>query len=269
MTLTLGDLRQLRIFAEQLVRQGGAEALASQTQLKIVKQKIRSDIVTNADLSVEQHLIEKIRQSYPGHAVVAEESGGELHDDIPTWVIDPIDGTKEYFRHVPLYACVASLQHQGQVLVAAVHNPVTGELFSAASGHGAFLNGQAIHVSNAEKLKDSVIMVILSQPGHDRDLDQKLQALKRLIGKAYRIRPYSHQNLALCWMALGAYDGIVSFHDATKLWDVSAGMLIAIEAGVKMRSWDRQSWTLSSLNQPYFGSGSGILNELQQAVTDQ
>ena len=102
--------------------------------------------VTQADREAERVIIEILGRAFPEHGVLGEEFGGAGTTDT-RWIIDPIDGTKNFVRHIPLWATLIALEERGEITVGVVHNPVTGDLYTARRGAGAFLNGERITVS--------------------------------------------------------------------------------------------------------------------------
>ena len=108
-----------------------------------VTQKNHNDFVTEVDKAAEEAIISTLRQAYPDHAILAEESGASanLHDENENvWIIDPLDGTTNFIHGFPQYAVSIALQHRGQITQAVVYDPTRNELFTASKGAGAFLN---------------------------------------------------------------------------------------------------------------------------------
>ena len=104
--------------------------------------------VTQADREAERAIVELLGRAFPDYGVLGEEFGGAGRRDI-CWIVDPIDGTKNFVRRIPVWATLIALEEHGEITVGVIHNPVTGDLFSARRGGGAFLNGERIHVSDA------------------------------------------------------------------------------------------------------------------------
>src|SRR5882762_1685625 len=113
--------------------------------------------VTQADREAERAIVELLGRAFPDYGVLGEEFGGAGRRDI-CWIIDPIDGTKNFVRRIPVWATLIALEEHGEITVGVIHNPVTGDLFSARRGGGAFLNGERIQVSGASELGRSFLV---------------------------------------------------------------------------------------------------------------
>ncbi|HYS15294.1 MAG TPA: inositol monophosphatase family protein [Candidatus Binatia bacterium] len=107
--------------------------------------------VTQADREAERAIVEVLGRAFPEHGVLGEEFGGSGTSDT-RWIIDPIDGTKNFVRRIPLWATLIALEERGEITVGVIHNPVTGDLYTARRGGGAFLNGERIRVSDQADL---------------------------------------------------------------------------------------------------------------------
>ena len=138
-------------FAEELARAAGDILKHYSSRDKRVEYKGRGNLVTVADRESEELIIREIRSRYPGHRILAEESGVLDHssDAFSTerWIIDPLDGTTNYAHQFPMYAVSIGFEQEGQVVCGAVYDPVRDEMFTASRGGGAFVNGEPIGVS--------------------------------------------------------------------------------------------------------------------------
>ena len=113
--------------------------------------------VTQADREAEQAITAILRRAFPGYGFLGEEFGEQGPKDT-RWIIDPIDGTKNFVRHIPIWAVLIALEEEGEVTTGVVFNPVIGELFCARKGEGAFANGERIHVSGCDRMKDATVL---------------------------------------------------------------------------------------------------------------
>lgn len=113
--------------------------------------------VTQADREAEQAIVEILRRAFPDYGVLGEEFGGSGSKDV-RWIIDPIDGTKNFVRGIPLWATLIALEERGEVTVGVIHNPVSGDLYTAVRGDGAFLNGERIRVSDVGRLDRAALL---------------------------------------------------------------------------------------------------------------
>lgn len=197
--------------------------------LSTVAKKGPTDLVTDADLASEAEIVRTIREVFPEHAIVAEESGtqaGASSDHC--WIVDPLDGTVNYAHQVPFFAVSIAYAFRDAVRVGVVLNPLDGELFSAVEGAGARLNGQPIRVSPLEvELSESLLAT-----GFPYDLEADFDALGarflRCLRRARGVRRLGSAALDLCYVACGRFAG---YWDRVQPWDAAAGTLLVREAG--------------------------------------
>lgn len=222
----------IRKLAEKLVVKAGQVIIDSQSTASITSYKDRQDICTTADLQAEKIIIDGIQDKYPEHQILSEEAGliGPICDY--KWIIDPLDGTKEFIRNIPQYNSSIAVEKNGEIVAAAIYRPTDKTLYSASLGNGAFLNGQSIHVSTVTSLADSFIYCYL--PAYNRNPEKYAEAwdkLGKLGTKIYRLRSYADENMALCWLGQGAHEGFIDIGNTPKWHDVAPGILVAREAG--------------------------------------
>jgi len=186
-----------------------------------------NDLVSDVDIASEQLIVDEITAVWPDDALHAEEGHNRAGTSGWTWVIDPLDGTRNYIsRTGPWSVCIA-LYHGEQARMAVVHDPVAQETFSAVDGGGAFLNGKPISASAAPPLDQALVGVSFHPAPETKDrVGRLVRDLLPLVGDIRRI-PAA---LNLAYQADGRLDGGVALD--TKLWDIAAGALIAREAGV-------------------------------------
>lgn len=187
-----------------------------------------SDIVTTADKECETAITDYIKSNYPDHAILSEESGEKQGSAGCRWVIDPIDGTTNFFSGIPLWAISIGVEHHGETIIGVVYLPATGELFYAEKGKGAYLNGAPIHVSDQTALSRSVIATGFPVD-KDTNPDNNLDNLSTVLPLVRDIRRLGAATADLCYTAAGFLGGYweLNLHE----WDVNAGILILTEAG--------------------------------------
>ncbi|HOK94760.1 MAG TPA: inositol monophosphatase family protein [Anaerohalosphaeraceae bacterium] len=219
----------MKNFLHDMILQAGAVTLAHKARLAevAVHRKSDKDLVTEADIAVEQFLIEKIKSRWPHHAILGEESGHSAGSEY-RWVIDPIDGTTSFFHNLPFYSISIALQRQNQTVLAAVYAPVLGELFIAEKDNGACLNDAPIRVSGRTVLSDCVMATGFACLRANLK-DNNLPLINRIAPKLRGLRILGSAALDLCYVACGRLDG--SWEINLNLYDIAAGMLIAQEAG--------------------------------------
>ncbi len=186
------------------------------------------DIVTHADLEAESLIVTRIREAYPDHSILAEESG--LHS-IPegeyTWVIDPLDGTKNFTQHIPFFCVSIAVVRDGCPVVGVVYDPIHDEAFYAVEGAGAYLNGKPIRVSSQHDLRLMVINLAWAR-NMVGDLDFGQCAIK-VVEHTHYFRRLGAAALVAAYIADGRMDAAANLD--LKPWDMAAGMLLIQEAG--------------------------------------
>ncbi|MEW5892743.1 MAG: inositol monophosphatase family protein [Pseudomonadota bacterium] len=192
-----------------------------------VRSKRENDFVSEVDHAAEQAIIDTLLTAYPGHAILAEESGVTGESEFQ-WVIDPLDGTTNFLHGFPQYAISIALLHKGVPTHGVVYDPTRNELFTASRGAGAFLNDRRIRVSKRAKLKEALIGT--GFPFRDfSHLDAYLGMFRDLVQKTAGLRRPGSAALDLAWTAAGRTDGF--FEIGLNLWDIAAGCLLVTEAG--------------------------------------
>ncbi len=193
----------------------------------IIESKSKNDFVTEVDRSAEQTIINIIKDSYPHHAFLGEESGQSGDDDY-CWIIDPLDGTTNFLHGLPHFAVSIALQHRGVLQQALVYDPLRQELFTASKGRGAHLNNRRIRVSSKKTL-DGALLATGFPFGHNDNVDVFIESFKTLYPQIAGIRRAGAASLDLAYVACGRLDGFWEY--GLKPWDIAAGGLLIQEAG--------------------------------------
>ena len=199
-------------------------------ELLRISAKSPNDFVTEVDQAAEQAIIEILLTAYPGHGILAEESGRShgAKDSDYLWIIDPLDGTTNFIHGLPVYAVSIALAFRGQVQQAVVYDPSRNDLFYASKGRGAFLNDKRLRVSKRTRLQDSLIGTGFPFRKGD-NLKRYLQMFEAVMQNCAGLRRPGAAALDLCYVAAGYYDGF--FETGLSPWDVAAGSLLITEAG--------------------------------------
>jgi myo-inositol-1(or 4)-monophosphatase len=196
-----------------------------------VSEKRHNDFVTEVDQAAEQAIIEVLKNAYPDHAILAEESGASsnLHDENDNvWIIDPLDGTTNFIHGFPTYCVSIALQQRGQITQAVVYDPNRNDLFTATKGAGAYLNEKRIRVSRRDKMADALIGTGFPFRNNE-DLDEYLKMFRIMTERCAGLRRPGAAALDLAYVAAGRLDGF--FEKGLQPWDVAAGSLLITEAG--------------------------------------
>jgi myo-inositol-1(or 4)-monophosphatase len=189
-----------------------------------------NDFVTEVDHAAEQAIIETLLTAYPGHAILAEESGrahGAKHSEY-LWIIDPLDGTTNFIHGFPVYAVSIALAFRGKVEQAVVYDPARNDLFIASKGRGAFLNDRRLRVSKRTRLAESLIGTGFPFRKGD-NFKRYVEMFEQVMQHCAGVRRPGAAALDLCYVAAGWYDGF--FETGLQPWDVAAGSLMITEAG--------------------------------------
>jgi myo-inositol-1(or 4)-monophosphatase len=215
--------------AVKAARKGGETALRYLQhvhQLK-VHTKQHNEFVTKVDLEAEAAIIETIRERYPDHAFLAEESG-QQGDGEYLWVIDPLDGTTNFIHGFPIFAVSIALRVNGRLTVAVIYDPNRQEIFTAIRGRGAQVDGHRIRVSNRRDLQDTLIGTGFPYRSKE-NIQTYTKMLASVLENTAGIRRPGAAALDLAYVAAGRLDGFWEF--GLQEWDIAAGSLIVREAG--------------------------------------
>lgn len=193
-----------------------------------VSEKDRNDFVTEIDHLAEQQLIAAIHKAYPDHGILAEESGRQGGDEY-LWIIDPLDGTTNFLHGFPQFAVSVACQHRGRLEAGVVFDPLRGELFTAARGAGAQLDGRRLRVSRQRSLDGALIGTGFPYRANMQWLQSYLAMLEPVMTRAAGVRRPGSAALDLCYVAAGRLDGFWELGLAA--WDTAAGTLLITEAG--------------------------------------
>jgi myo-inositol-1(or 4)-monophosphatase len=189
-----------------------------------------TDVVTAVDVASEQLIRREIRHARPHDGFVGEEGGDTVGSSAVTWVADPIDGTVNFLYNIPQFAVSLAARVADEVLAGVVHNPVSGETFTAVLGGGAYLNGEPIMASGCMELASALVGIGYAYTAEVR-AHQAVET-SRLVPVVRDVRRLGSAALDLCFLACGRLDGYVE--RGLKPWDLAAGSLIAQEAGAKV-----------------------------------
>lgn len=235
-----------RALAERLVRQAGGIAVDLRGAAAAVK-GAATDVVTEADMRAEAALVELLAAERPGDGVVGEEgaavAGGERR-----WLLDPVDGTLNYVRGLPAWCAAACVVDGAGPLACAVWDPVADELFSAARGQGATLNGAPLRAEGGVTLRDALVATFVDVRRRDAEV---VAGTARLLRAAGALRAVGCGTLELAWIAAGRLHGWVQAD--VEPWDWHPGALLVAESGGAARVAGR--WHAAA-------GGDGLLGEL-------
>jgi len=199
------------------------------TDFKVKRKSKSYDLVTVVDIEAEETIASIIRNNFPKHNILGEESKYEKTDSEYKWIIDPLDGTNNFSNGIPIFCVSIALAKDNEIILGVVYSVVHDELFCAEKNKGAYLNGKRIKVSSADKLTDSLLITgFYYNRGEEmtETLDKVRQFfLKDVVG----VRRFGSAALDLCYVGCGRATGFWEFELSP--WDFAAGKLIIEEAG--------------------------------------
>lgn len=191
-------------------------------------EKTANNFVTNADIAVEEAIIQSIRKAYPDHLILSEEQGqsGSKNSEY-RWVIDPIDGTTNFLKGFPHFAISIAVYKNNKLEAGLIYQPISDEMFAAARGQGATLNDRKIRAANT--LPENAV-ITTGIPFKQVDImPTAVKSLKNVLSVFPDIRRSGSAALDLCYVACGRVDGFYEW--GLSEWDIAAGSLIAQESG--------------------------------------
>jgi len=257
--------------AETIAREAGA--LLREFYRRGVRTEYKGDVdlVTEADRASEKLIVSRLHEAFPDHGVYGEEGTRSALDAEFRWYVDPLDGTTNFAHGFPAFCVVLGCERRaaglaadedGEMVAGVVYDPLRDEMFSAARGQGATLNGEAIHVSRAKLLQESLIAT--GFPSQKRHESPNVHFYQEFTLRSHGVRRAGSAALDLAYVACGRLDGYWEFK--LNPWDTSAGFLLVEEAGGKVTHFDGSPFTLDS--RETFATNGLIHAEMQGLFED-
>lgn len=219
------------------------------------KDGLSTNLVTDVDKRSEALIIARIREYYPDHQILAEESGKEQTNSSYKWIIDPLDGTTNYAHRFPVYCVSIAIEHNGKVIAGVVYDPNLDELFTAERGGGAYLNGERLHVTNTSSLKRSLLATGFPYNLHENPFNC-IGHFNNFLMEAQAIRRLGSAALDLAYVAAGRLDGFWEVN--LNPWDMAAAALFVEEAGGKVSDFMGNPF---SIYRPQVVASNGFIHE--------
>ncbi|MCE5281038.1 MAG: inositol monophosphatase [Deltaproteobacteria bacterium] len=244
-----------RKFIETVAREAGSLLRERLHDRHTIGYKGEINLVTEADRLSEALILDRIRRTFPGHDILAEESPETLNGSEFRWVIDPLDGTTNYAHGYPIFCVSIALEVEVEVRVAAVYNPMTDEMFTAEKGQGAFRNGKRLAVSPTAELGRGLLAT-----GFPYDLrvdrNNNMNYYRSMALNAQAIRRAGAAALDMAYTAAGCFDG---FWELKLMpWDTAAGWLLVTEAGGTVTDIEGGPYHLRS---PHILASNGLIHD--------
>jgi myo-inositol-1(or 4)-monophosphatase len=229
--VTAPDPAALLDLATDLARRAGALAIEMRSGVEQLATKSSpTDVVTKADQAVERLLTDGIRAARPGDGLLGEEGASDAGTTGLRWVVDPIDGTVNYLYGIPQWAVSIGIEDSRGTVVGVVFDPSKDELWQAVRGGGSTVNGVRLRCSDASELGQALVGTGFGYDERRRAAQSRI--LPGLLPKVRDIRRLGAGALDLCGLAAGRLDAY--YEQGLSPWDLSAGRLIATEAGARV-----------------------------------
>ena len=243
--------------AKRLAREAGAMCLEIQSHLTRVQFKSPKDIVTEADLAADSHISKGLRACFPDHGLRTEEAGIDGDQGGLTWIVDPIDGTVNFSRGMPMWGISIALVDHGEPLLAACYLPRLDELYTAVRGQGAFMDDKAIHVSRTEDLSRAIASNGDFNVGPVANIPhlnaENIRVFTAQATHMQRVKSVGSAVVEGCFVAAGRLD--IYSMTMSYPWDIAGVALLVKEAGGTVTMIDGTSLELRDGAKVLFSNG--------------
>jgi myo-inositol-1(or 4)-monophosphatase len=224
--------------------------------------KGEADLVTQADKRSERCIVERLNKYFPEHGIVAEEGTGRDTASEFRWHVDPLDGTTNFAHKYPCFSVSMGLAQGDKIVAGVVFNPYYNELYAAARGHGAKLNGKQIHVSKIDTLAASLLCT--GFPAHKRVASPNIHYYWDFTLRSHGVRRDGSAALDLAAVAAGRFEAFWEF--GLNKWDVAAGILLIEEAGGKVTDFAGAPYQLGG---PVILATNGLIHDEARKVAEE
>jgi myo-inositol-1(or 4)-monophosphatase len=231
MTAAFEGGREACELAQEVAREAGAILMEFHGRLapeRIGRKSSHRDLVTEADVTSERHIVARIREAFPDHAIESEEEVRDEASDAPRWFIDPLDGTNNFVQSLPMFSVSLGLFVEGRPEVGVVYVPRLDETFAARRGAGATLNGAPIAVSETDELGEAILATGFPYRRNELEHDN-LANFARFFPDVRGLRRMGSAAIDLAFTAAGRFDGFWELHLSPH--DVAGGAMLVLEAG--------------------------------------
>jgi myo-inositol-1(or 4)-monophosphatase len=185
------------------------------------------DIKLEIDVETQDLIAKSLLQQFPQHALYGEEGIIGDQSSVYQWVVDPLDGTVNYYYRIPHFCVSIALRFKGEIVVGVIYDPIRNEMWSVQKGESPTLNGEKFHVSDRADLAEAVISVGLSKTGVT--IESGLPLLQAMVHRARKCRLLGSAALDMAYVACGRFDAYIE--QGISLWDIAAGWILVETAG--------------------------------------
>jgi myo-inositol-1(or 4)-monophosphatase len=245
--------------AVEAAKEAGEFLLDNFGKIGQIESKGDRNFATDLDKKAEVLIIERIKEKFSDHGIIAEESGSSNLDKDYLWIIDPLDGTHNFIRNINIFGVSIGILHKKEFVAGVIYMPGDKELYMGEKGAGAYKNGEKIYVSSNDNLKECSISFD-SSIRYSPDI--MLKVLGDLASKVFNVRMFGSSARTLSYIAEGRLDFAVEFHD--RPWDFAGGVCIIEEAGGKLI--DLKGLPLTHKTIGYIASNSCVHDKVKEIV---
>lgn len=253
-------MNELKDFTVSLARQAGALLIEKFNHSLEISFKGDINLVTEADKMSENLIISAIKQKFPDHGILSEESSEILSKSSIRWIIDPLDGTTNYAHGYPVFCVSIAVEKDGKIILGVIYDPTRRDTFVAMRGEGAYLNSKRLKVSQTSELTHSLLATGFPYDIRESKVNN-LNYFNMMAKEAQAVRRAGSAALDIAYVAAGRFDGFWELK--LQPWDVAAGSLIVEEAGGKIVNINGGAWNLSSAG---IIISNGLIQEQMLAV---
>lgn len=218
-------------------RQAGALLKANYGGVLGVNELHQYDIKLELDVRSQELITAILLGSFPDHAIYGEEGLAGNQESDHQWIVDPIDGTVNYFYGIPHFCVSIALRAKGEIILGVIYDPMLDELFIGRKGEAPTLNGNAIQVSGRSRLADAMITVGFSK--NRESIDAGMRRFKDLLFEVRKTRMLGSAALGMAYVAAGRLDAYIE--EVISLWDVAAGIILVETAGGRARLFEKDA----------------------------
>ncbi|MCA1685660.1 MAG: inositol monophosphatase [Planctomycetia bacterium] len=259
------DYREYQAAAERIAVEAGTLLRESYGRVS-AREKGPADLVTEADYASQRLIARRLNEAFPGHTLLAEEEGAGDETDYAKpwrWVVDPLDGTMNFAHGFPFWCVSVALEHAGTLAVGVVHNPLSGETYSASLGRGASCDGRPFRVSSVDRLASG--LVALAMPtDFANDADRQTAYMRRFSTGTHSVRRTGSSALNLAILASGGCE--VCFATGMHPWDAAAGVVLVREAGGTVTRFNQDPYDL--YGQQILATNGRVHGEASRALAE-
>ncbi|HXX40651.1 MAG TPA: inositol monophosphatase family protein [Chthoniobacterales bacterium] len=213
--------------AEEAARAAGELLRAQFNRARQVNAAEAHDIKLQIDVDAQNLITDLLLKKFPDHALYGEEGIVGDQTSAHQWVVDPLDGTVNYFYRIPHFCVSIALRFKGEIIVGVIYDPLRNEMWSAQKGEKPRFNGQHFRVSDRADLAEAVISVGLAKTS--RSIDTNLPLLQEMVHRVRKCRVFGSAALDMAYVACGRFDAYIE--QGISLWDIAAGWILVETAG--------------------------------------